>query len=47
MTPSERDALLSELDAYGGHQVTGAQAILDEVELGTRVAQSLAHGSPA
>jgi len=47
VTPSERDALLSELHAYGGQQVTGAQAILDEVELGTRVAQSLAQGSAA
>ena len=47
MTPTERDALLAELDAYAVPSVTGAQAILDEIELGARVAATLARGSAA
>jgi hypothetical protein len=47
VTSSERDALLAELHAYAAQQVTGAAAILDEIELGARAAGSLASPSAA
>ena len=42
VTDKERDALLAQLNDYAGRPVVGAQAIIDEVELGARVAETLA-----
>ena len=42
VTDNERDALLAQLNDYAGRPVVGAQAILDEVELGARVAETFA-----
>ena len=47
VTDNERDILLAQLNDYAGRPVVGAQAIIDEVELGTRVAESLARGPAA
>jgi hypothetical protein len=47
VTNAERDALLADLNAYSDLALYGAQAIIDEVELGTRVAESLARGPAA
>lgn len=42
MTPADRAALLADLEAYSTPSIVGAQAILDDVELGARVAESFA-----
>ena len=45
MTPADRAALLADLEAYSTPSIVGAQAILDDVELGARVAESFAAAS--
>jgi hypothetical protein len=42
VTDNERDILLAQLNDYAGRPVVGAQAIIDEVELGARVADTFA-----
>ena len=42
VTPADRAALLADLEAYSTPNLTGAQAILDDVELGSRVAETFA-----
>ena len=42
VTPADRAALLADLEAYSPPNLTGAQAILDDVELGSRVAETFA-----
>jgi hypothetical protein len=42
VTDTEREALLTQLHDYAGRPVVGAQAIIDEVELGARVAETFA-----
>ena len=45
MTPADRAALLADLEAYSTPNIVGAQAILDDVELGSRVAETFAAAS--
>jgi len=47
VTPADRAALLADLAAYSTPSIVGAQAILDDVELGARVAESFASASTA
>ena len=47
MTPADRAALLAELEACATPSLVGAQAILDDVELGSRVAETFAAAATA
>jgi len=45
VTPAERAALLADLKACSTPDLVGAQAIIDDLELGARVAESFASAS--
>lgn len=47
MTPADRAALLAELEACATPGVVGADAIIDEIELGTRVVETFAAAATA
>jgi len=47
VTPADRAALLAELEACATPAVVGAHAILDDLELGPRVAETFAAAETA